>query len=66
MRVAEGERETYSSLSRKPNTGSIPGPGDHDLSRRQTPSQLSPPGAPLLRWLLDLVPTLERQLAGTG
>jgi len=32
---AEGEGEADSPLSREPNEGLIPGPWDHDLSRRQ-------------------------------
>ncbi|XP_073738705.1 uncharacterized protein [Callorhinus ursinus] len=33
-------------LPQKLTQGSIPGPGDHDLSRRQTPNRRSHPGAP--------------------
>ena len=34
-RGAQEEGEADSPLSREPNAGSIPGPWDHDLSRRQ-------------------------------
>ena len=45
---AEGEGETGSSLSRKPNEWvSIPRSQDHDLSWRQMLKQLSHPGAPV-------------------
>uniref|UniRef100_A0A452VL31 SCAN box domain-containing protein n=1 Tax=Ursus maritimus TaxID=29073 RepID=A0A452VL31_URSMA len=38
--------EADSPLSRSPMQDSIPGPWDHDLSRRQTLHRLSHPGAP--------------------
>jgi len=41
--------------------GSIPGPRDHDLSRRQTFHRLSPPGARLLKTL-----TLDSSLPFSG
>jgi len=41
---AEGETD-YSVLSREPIWDLIPGPGDHDLSGRQTLNHLSHPGA---------------------
>ena len=45
---ADREGEADSSLSREPgcDVASIPGPRDHDLSRRQMLNQLSHPGAP--------------------
>ena len=46
-RHAEEEGEAGSPLSKEPETlALIPGPWDHDLSRRQTFNQLSHPGAP--------------------
>ena len=48
MSVGEGQREKKVGfpLSREPEVGSIPGPGDHDLSQRQPLIQLSHPGTP--------------------
>ena len=46
-RVAEGEGETDFLLGREPDTGSISGPLDHDLSQSQTLNRLSHPGAPM-------------------
>ena len=40
--------------SGSPVCGFIPGPWDHDPSERQTPNQLSHPGAPALRLKQDL------------
>ena len=47
-RGAEGDREADSLLSREPDAkwGSISGPQDHDLNRRQPLNWLSHPGAP--------------------
>lgn len=45
-----GEGEAGSPLSREQDLGSIKGPWDHDLSRRQMPNPLSHPGAhPVLK-----------------
>lgn len=49
---AEGQVEAGSLLRREPDKGLIPGPWDHDLSRKQMLHQLSHPGSPLL---LDLM-----------
>ena len=42
------EGEADSQLSRSPMWGSIPGPWDYDLSRRQTLNPLSHSGTPLM------------------
>ena len=39
--MTEGEGEADSLPSKEPDSGSIPGPRDHDLSQRQTLNQLS-------------------------
>ena len=45
--AAEGEGEAGSPPGREPDSqGSIPEPGDHDLSQRQMLKQLGHPGAP--------------------
>ena len=50
MRDTERGRDTGRGKSRLPvgslMQDSIPGPGDHDQSRRQTPNRLRHPGAP--------------------
>ena len=43
---AEGEGEAGSPLTGSPTWGSIPGPRDHDLNRRQKLNHLSHSGAP--------------------
>jgi len=43
-----GGGEAGSLLSKDAGSGSIPGPRDHDLRRRQMLNQLSHPGVPLL------------------
>ena len=45
-RVAEGEGEADSLLSKEPMWGSIPGPWDHDLSQRQMLNLLELPRRP--------------------
>ena len=55
MSGREGEKQTPCS-ARSPTCSSIPGPGNHDLSGRQTFNQLSHQ-VPLLCWFLHM-PTL--------
>ena len=54
MSKEERERETP-HWAGSPTQGSIPGPWDHDLSRREALTRLSPPGTPVLAAFLNQV-----------
>ena len=53
--MAEEEGEAGSLLGRELDTGSIPGPQDHDTSQKQMPNGLSYPGP--LKWVLIKIGT---------
>ena len=52
-RQSEREKQTP-SLSREPNKGLLPGPGDHDMSGRKMLNHLSHPGA-ILFWNVNIL-----------